>query len=53
MLTLDCDQKERLMMAEENSIEDIRLGFIKLKLFKIKYVCDSKLNGTNINFPGN
>lgn len=23
MLTLDCDQKERLMMAEENSIEDI------------------------------
>ena len=23
MLTLDCDQKERLMMAEENSIEYI------------------------------
>ena len=23
MLTLDCDQKERVMMAEENSIEDI------------------------------
>jgi len=23
VLTLDCDQKERLMMAEENSIEDI------------------------------